>query len=126
MIKINVVTPNGEIASGEADLISAKIDTGEIGFLTDHSPMIAKISDGYVAYNDKYIAVYGGVLDLNNNVMNVVCQYAIEANSLEDAKEKLVKMRHDRLQENKRKMVDFAVQEKELLKNIKEAKASSV
>ena len=126
MIKISVVTPNGEIANGETDYIAAKIDTGEIGFLKDHSPMIARISDGYVSFNDTYIAIYGGILDLNNNVMNVVCQYAIEANSLEDAHKKLNEIRNERLQENKRKMVDFALQERELIKNIKEAKASNI
>lgn len=126
MIKINVVTPNGEIANDDTNFVVARLDTGEMGFLENHTPVIARISDGYVRYNEKYIAVIGGVIDVNNNVITVVCQQATVGASLEEAKEIMALNKKKHLNENKRKMVDFAEAEKELIKNIKKAGASKI
>ena len=126
MIKISVVTPNGEVANDETNFVVARLDTGEMGFLENHTPIIARISDGFVRYNEKYIAVVGGVIDVNDNVITVVCQSATEGSSLEEAKDLMKKNRAKLLNENKRKMVDFAEAEKELIKNIKKAQASKL
>ena len=126
MIKLNVSSPNGEIANVETDFVVARTDTGEMGFLENHAPVIARISDGFVRYNNKYIAISGGIIDVNNNVITVVCQYAMEGDSLEDSQSKLKDYLEKQLKESKRKMVDFAQAEKELVKNIKKAGASKL
>ena len=126
MIKISVVTPNGEIVNDNTNFVVARLDTGEMGFLENHTPLIARISDGFVRYDDKYIAIVGGVIDVNNNNIIVVCQNATLGDSIEDAKKKMEENRKKQINENKRKMVDFAEAEKELIKNIKKAQASKI
>lgn len=126
MIKLNVSSPNGEIVSAESDFIVARTDTGEMGFLENHAPIIARISDGFIRYNNKYIAIHGGIMDVNNNVITVVCQYAMQANDLETAKKMIEDYLEKQLKESKRKMVDFAQAEKELIKSIKKAGASKL
>ena len=126
MIKLNVSSPNGEIVNVETDFVVARTDTGEMGFLENHAPVIARISDGFVRYNNKYIAISGGIIDVNNNVITVVCQYAMEGDNLEDSQSKLKDYLEKQLKESKRKMVDFAQAEKELVKNIKKAGASKL
>lgn len=126
MIKLNVSSPNGEIVNVETDFVVARTDTGEMGFLENHAPVIARISDGFVRYNNKYIAISGGIIDVNNNVITVVCQYAMKGDNLEDSQSKLKDYLEKQLKESKRKMVDFAQAEKELVKNIKKAGASKL
>ena len=126
MIKIYVVTPHGEIVNEETTFLVAKTDTGEMGFLENHTPLIARISQGYIKYNDRYVAIKGGVIDVNNNVVNIVCQYASKANSLEEAQKNIEDFQNKQIKESKRKMVDFAQAEKELVKNIKKAGASKL
>ena len=124
MIKINVVTPHGEIVNEETDFLVARTDTGEMGFLINHTPIIARITNGFIRYNKKYAAIKGGVIDLNDNIANIVCQYASVADDLETAIQKIEDFQKHQLNESKRKMVDFAQAEKELVKNIKQAGAS--
>lgn len=126
MIKVNVATPRGEIVNEETDFIVARTDTGEMGFLENHTPVIARISKGYIKYNDKFVAINGGVIDVNNNVINIVCQYASEAETLEGAQKNIEDFQNHQLKESKRKMVDFAQAEKELVKNIKKVGASNL
>jgi len=126
MIKLNVSSPNGEITNIETDFVVARTDTGEIGFLENHAPLIARISDGFIRYNNRYVAIKGGIIDVNNNNITVVCQNAMEADTLENAKNMLNEYLERQLKESKRKMVDFAQAEKELVKNIKKAGASKL
>jgi len=126
MIKLNVSSPNGEITNIETDFVVARTDTGEIGFLENHAPLIARISDGFIRYNNRYVAIKGGIIDVNNNNITVVCQNAMEADTLENAKNMLNEYLERQLKESKRKMVDFAQAENELIKNIKKAGASKL
>lgn len=126
MIKISVVTPNGEIVNDNSNFVVARTDTGEMGFLKDHTPIIARISNGYVRYNEKVVCIVGGIIDVNDNNIIVVCQSATVGATLDEATALMEENRKKRLNENKRKMVDFAEAEKELIKSIKEAKASRI
>ena len=126
MIKINVVTPHGEVVNEETDFLVARTDTGEIGFLENHTPLIARISKGYIRYNNKYVAINSGVIDVNNNVINIVCQYASAADTIDEAQKDIEDFQNQKLRESKRKMVDFAQAEKELVKNIKKVGASNL
>ena len=126
MIKLNVSSPNGEITNIETDFVVARTDTGEIGFLENHAPLIARISDGFIRYNNRYVAIKGGIIDVNNNNITVVCQNAMEADTLENAKNMLNEYLERQLKESKRKMVDFAQAENELIKNVKKAGASKL
>lgn len=126
MIKINVVTPHGEVVNEETDFLVARTDTGEMGFLENHTPIIARISKGYIRYNNKYVAINGGVIDVNSNVINIVCQYANVAKTLEEAQKNIAEFQNQKIKESKRKLVDFAQAEKELVKNIKKVGASNI
>ncbi len=126
MIKIYINTPNGEVVNDDSDFVVARTDTGEMGFLENHAPLIARISNGYIRFNDKFVAIQGGIIDVNNNVINAICHYAEIGKSLEEANS-LLKNNLDQITENnKRKMVDFAHAEKELIKNIKKVRASKI
>ncbi len=126
MIKINIVTPRGEVVNDETDFLVVRSDTGEMGFLPNHTPIIARITKGFIRYNQKYVAVNGGVIDINNNIANIVCQYASISDSSEKAQQLIEDFQKEQIKENKRKMVDFAQAEKELVKNIKNVGASKL
>ena len=126
MISVIVYTPNGEVANEETNFLVARTDTGEIGFLENHTPLIARISNGFIKYNNKFIAIIGGVIDVNNNVINIVSQYACAGATLEEAQVNIEILLENKKKESKRKMVDFAQAEKELVKNIKKANASGL
>ena len=130
MVKLVLVSPKNELINGEFDFVLAKGDLGEIGILENRSPIIIKITDGYikVTSSDKSIfaVISNGILDNCDSVVNVVAEEACLGDTLEEAKEKLEKMREEQKNANRVKKIDFVEAEKELAKAIKESKASKV
>ena len=130
MVKLILVTPKQELINDEFDMIVAKGDLGEVGILENRTPIIIKITDGYVkGESDKniiYAAVSNGILDNSNSVVTVVAEEACIGSTYEEAKEKLEKAREEIRNSNKAKKIDFVEAEKELAKAIKETKASQI
>jgi F-type H+-transporting ATPase subunit epsilon len=70
-----------------------------------------------------YTVVLNGVVEHQNDIVNVIAQEAHVGLSEKSAMDHLNTVRQERLEENKRRNVDFAMAERELKKNLKEAKA---
>lgn len=127
-MKINVVTPNGELYNEDVDyvVVSSKMN-GEFAILKDHIPVISSIDKGYVKMvrGDKeiYTVIINGVVEHNNNIINVIAQEAHVGMSKDSAMDHLNTVREERIEENKKRNVDFAKAERELKINLKKAKA---
>jgi len=130
-MKISVVTPHGELYNEDIDyiVVSSKMN-GEFAIMKDHIPIISSIDTGYVKMvrGDKelYTVIINGVVEHSNNIINVIAQEAHVGLSKDSAMDHLNTVREERLKENKRRNVDFAKAERELKKNVKEAKAGNV
>lgn len=122
LINICIVTPNDPKIVSLADYVLVKLDEGEMGFLINHTPLIGKISNGFVRFNDKCVAVENGIVDFIDNTMTVICQNAQLGLNYQDALDKLNSKKENNLKEAKRKLVDFTQAEHDLLKSLKEAK----
>ena len=126
-MKINVVTPNGELYNEDVDyvVVSSKMN-GEFAILKDHIPVISSIDKGYVKMvrGDKeiYTVIINGVVEHNNNIINVIAQEAHVGMSKDSAMDHLNTVREERIEENKKRNVDFAKAERELKINLKKAK----
>lgn len=121
-ITVNIVTPNNNAINAQTDFVVCKLDEGEYGFLKGHTPLIGRLSSGFIRYNDKVSAVENGIVDFNDNVLTCICQEAFEASTYEEAKEKLLEEREKILKDSKRKLVDFTQAERDLALAIKNAK----
>jgi F-type H+-transporting ATPase subunit epsilon len=130
-MKINVVTPKGQLYSEEVDyvVVSSKMN-GEFAIMKNHIPIISTIDTGYVKMvrgeKHLYTVIINGVVEHENNVINVIAQEAHVGLSKDSAFDHLKTVREERLKENKRRNVDFTKAERELKKNIKDAKAGNI
>lgn len=130
-MKISVVTPHGELYNEDIDyvVVSSKMN-GEFAIMKDHIPIISSIDIGYVKMvrdeKELYTVVINGVVEHSNNIINVIAQEAHVGLSKDSALDHLNTVREERLAENKRRNVDFAKAERELKKNIKDAKAGKM
>jgi F-type H+-transporting ATPase subunit epsilon len=43
MVDVEVLTPEGEVFSGEASQVSTRSETGELGILANHAPLLAAL-----------------------------------------------------------------------------------
>jgi F-type H+-transporting ATPase subunit epsilon len=103
---------------------------GEFAIMKDHIPIISSVDIGYVKMvrdtKELYTVIINGVVEHNNNIINVIAQEAHVGLSKDSALEHLNTVREERIRENKRRNVDFAKAERELKKNVKDAKAGNL
>ena len=130
-MKISVVTPHGELYNEDIDyvVVSSKMN-GEFAIMKDHIPIISSIDIGYVKMvqgeKELFTVIINGVVENASNIINVIAQEAHVGLSKDSALDHLNTVREDRIKENKRRNVDFAKAERELKKNVKDAKAGSL
>jgi F-type H+-transporting ATPase subunit epsilon len=123
-MNISIVTPDGELYNEVVNQITvSSANNGDYELLTDHLPIISTIDTGYIKMvQDKlvyYVVVINGVVEHHQNIITVIAQDAIIGDSKESAMENLLEIRKNRIEENRKRNVELAKAEKELLKQIK-------
>jgi F-type H+-transporting ATPase subunit epsilon len=81
-MRVALVQPEGEIWSGEAEMIIARTLDGEIGLLTNHAPVIGILAEGSIVQirpdkpgqPDVYAAVTGGFLSMADNRVSILAR----------------------------------------------------
>jgi len=130
-MKISVVTPRGELYNEEVDYVVVTSEmNGEFAIMKDHIPIISTIDIGYVKMVigeiEIFSVVINGIVEHQNNVVNVIAQEAQVGMNKVSAMEHLNEVRQQRIEENKRRSVDFFQAEQELKKGVKKAKAGQL
>ncbi len=130
-MNIIVVTPKGKLYDETVDYVVITSDNnGEYAIMDNHIPIISSIDQGYIkmVQGDKqlFTVVINGIVEFSDNTVNIIAQEAHVGFTKDSAMDHLLTVREERLQENKRKRVDFAKAERELKKNVKSAKAGNL
>ena len=78
-LKVELVSPAARVWSGEATSVSARTVEGDIGVLTDHSPLFGVLVDGKVVINGTNgeateFNVSGGFLSVANNRVSILTE----------------------------------------------------
>ncbi|MCK5761894.1 MAG: ATP synthase F1 subunit epsilon [Candidatus Izimaplasma sp.] len=128
---ISVVTPQGELYNEDVDYVVVTSEmNGEFAIMKDHIPIISSIDTGYIKMvtgeTEMFTVVINGIVEHQNNIVNVIAQEAQIGMNKSDAMKELNSIRKRRIEENKRRSVDFFQAEQELKKNIKKAKAGNI
>ena len=91
--KLDVVSPESIVWSGDAELLVTRTTEGEIGILADHEPMMAALATGstviHPAAGDPVtIALHGGFLQIYENEVTLLTDRAeIADGDVEQARE---------------------------------------
>ena len=90
-IKVDVVSAEENIFSGDAELVSLPGKSGELGILPGHLPLITLIRPGFVRIhlpNKTVEQVFeaGGVLEVQPDLVTVLADTAIRSKDLDEAK----------------------------------------
>ncbi|MEE8497287.1 MAG: F0F1 ATP synthase subunit epsilon [Acidimicrobiia bacterium] len=91
--KLDVVSPESIVWSGDAEMLVTRTTEGEIGILADHEPMMAALATGstviHPAAGDPVtIALHGGFLQIFENEVTLLTDRAeIADGDVEQARE---------------------------------------
>ena len=91
-LQVNIVSAEQAIFSGEAEMVVAPGETGELGILPGHTPLMTRIRPGTVKVKlvgqDKEEIVYvsGGILEVQPKTLTILADTSIRAHDLDEAK----------------------------------------
>ena len=127
-LTVDVLTPQAKIFSGEADEVIVPTVTGVIGVLPNHVSLLTQILPGELQIKTgsktEFIAIMGGYLEVANNQVNVLVDYAVRAEDIEIAKAEQAKQRAQKLKEEKVSQEDLAIINAELRRSLLELKVA--
>jgi F-type H+-transporting ATPase subunit epsilon len=127
-LHLKIVTPERTILEEDVDQVSIPTTEGEITVLPGHIPLIASMKSGDIVAmtNGEYIptAVVGGFIEINDNTVAILADYAEPIAELTDEAIEKAKAYAAELQEKQKKgeIVDFGHFEAELEKSLNRVK----
>jgi F-type H+-transporting ATPase subunit epsilon len=89
-IRVDIVSAEAEIFSGEATMVVATGDQGELGITPRHAPLITRLKPGHVDVlleggERQQFYVSGGILEVQPQVVTVLADTAARASDLDEA-----------------------------------------
>lgn len=91
-IHVDVVSAEESIFAGEATLVSLPGESGELGILPRHTPLITRNKPGAVRIQradngqEEFVFVAGGILEVQPHCVTVLADTAIRGKDLDEAK----------------------------------------
>jgi F-type H+-transporting ATPase subunit epsilon len=119
-IHVDVVSAEEQIFSGEAKFVALPGESGELGIMPRHTPLITRIKPGAVriqrADNDEeeFVFVAGGILEVQPNRVTVLADTAIRGHDLDEAKATEAKKAAEAALSNAKNDFDVAKAQSEL------------
>ena len=101
-IRCDIVSAEAEIFHGEAELVVATGEQGELGIAPKHAPLITRLKPGKVVVTlpggEKLdFAVSGGILEVQPQVVTVLADTAVRAQDIDEASVKAAKEEAERV-----------------------------
>ncbi|KSU60489.1 ATP synthase F0F1 subunit epsilon [[Bacillus] enclensis] len=110
-LKVNIVTPDGPVYDSEVEMVSTKAQSGELGILPGHIPMVAPLQIGAVRLkkggNTELVAVSGGFLEVRPEQVTILAQSAETAEAIDVQRAKEAKGRAENRMQAQKDDVDF-------------------
>ena len=112
-IHVDVVSAESSIFSGEAKFVALPGESGELGILPGHTPLITRIRPGSVRIEmadggEEFVFVAGGILEVQPNAITVLADIAIRGADLDEAKAMDAKRRAEEEMATRSSEIDFA------------------
>lgn len=127
-LHVEIITPEGIIFTDDVDEIVVPGVEGELGILPGHIPLFTKIKPGELMLKQEkesyFLAVTGGFLEVLDNTVHVLADYAVRAESIEIARVEEAKKRAEKLLEEKKDTAELTFAQAELQKAILELKVA--
>ena len=118
-IRVDVVSAEESIFSGDAKFVALPGEAGELGILPGHIPLITRIKPGAVRIEkadggEEFVFVAGGILEVQPNHVTVLSDTAIRGKDLDEAKANDARKQAEESLKNAKSEIDMAMATSEL------------
>src|ERR1700682_6360124 len=127
-IHVDIVSPEGQLFAGEANMGLAPAAMGEIGIAPRHAPLLTTLSAGVVRVqvegeDEHTFYVGGGALEVQPNRVSVLADTAARARDLDEPAAQAAKQRAEEAVRGHTDKIDIAEAQAELARAIAQLKA---
>ncbi len=101
-IRCDIVSAEAEIFHGEATLVVATGEIGELGIAPRHAPLITRLKPGKVVVTQENgeqldFAISGGILEVQPQVVTILADTAVRAQDIDEASVRTAKEEAERI-----------------------------
>lgn len=126
---LEIITPEKVVYKDEVSEIIAPTVNGEISIFPNHVNLLTQISPGELiakkGNNSQHIAITGGFLEIQNNKISILAEYAIRAQDIEIAQAMEAKKRAEKVMTEKATDNEIRIAQAEIIKSVLELKIAS-
>ncbi len=118
-IHVDIVSAEGEIHSGSAEMVYAPAVMGEVGIAPRHTPMVTRLKPGEVRVDTgdgemQHFFVSGGILEVQPHVITILADTAARAADLDEVAAQAAKRRAEEAMVDKSAEFEYAKAQSEL------------
>lgn len=118
-LKVDIVSAEGNIHNGEAAMVFAPAQEGEVGIAPRHAPLLTRLKPGEVRVkaadgSEQQFFVSGGILEVQPNLVTVLADTALRAKDADEAAALEAKRRAEEAMSNAKSDIDMARAQAEL------------
>ena len=118
-IQVDVVSAEEMIFSGMAKFVALPGESGELGVMPGHTPLITRIKPGAVRIekedgSEEFVFVAGGILEVQPRHVTVLSDTAIRGKDLDEAKANDARKQAEESLKNAKSDIDMAMATSEL------------
>ena len=89
-VHVDIVSAEAEIYSGQATMVHASAEMGELGIAPRHTPLVTRLKPGDVRVTkdngeEEIFYISGGILEVQPHVVTVLSDTAVRASDLDEA-----------------------------------------
>ena len=126
--RCDIVSAENEIFQGEATLVVATGEIGELGIAARHAPLITRLKPGKVvvtlpAGEQLDFAISGGILEVQPDVVTVLADTAIRADEIDEAAVRKAKEEAERVLANRGEAMELAEAQAKLAETLAQLQA---
>ena len=127
-IRCDIVSAEEEIFHGEAHMVVATGEEGELGIAPRHAALITRLKPGQVRVlrdngEELFFYVSGGILEVQPNVVTVLADTALRAKDLDEAAAQRAKEEAERMLANRTDALEVAQAQAQLSQAVAQLQA---
>ncbi|MDR1855468.1 MAG: F0F1 ATP synthase subunit epsilon [Azoarcus sp.] len=128
-VHVDIVSAEEQIFSGLAEFVALPGETGELGILPGHMPLMTRIKPGAVRIklpdhqDEELVFVAGGILEVQPKLVTVLADTAIRGRDLDEAKALEAKRQAEAQLATKSAQIDYAKAQAELMEAVAQIQA---
>lgn len=112
-IRCDIVSAEAEIFHGEATMVVATGELGELGIAPRHAPLITRLKPGKVVVTQANgevldFAISGGILEVQPQVVTILADTAVRAQDIDEAAVRKAKEEAERILAGRGEAMDVA------------------